>query len=326
MNKASFIVPVYNSEKFLEKCIESILNQDCQDFDVYCIEDCGQDASWSILEDYERRYPEKIHCLRNPRNIGQGRSRMRGLEASEGEYILFVDSDDYLASDYLTTFLEAADKTLADLVIAGFTKDIEGSYVEHDIVKNEWTLVTYPVACCKMYRRSFIVENEIDFSSVRRGEDIYFSLAAFCSNPRVEYIDYYGYYYRLNVSSTTQLMNADSQHERAVSKMFHLLRDKFYDESLTVKQRQMVEYAYIANMVNALIVYDHGCKPRKMREKYEFFCDDLNQLFPMWRQNPYYHYWGLEGPNNKIKLGVCITMRLLKCHLAWPVYWLLSLV
>lgn len=324
MSRASFIIPVYNSSSYLSGCIDSIMKQDCQDFDIYCIDDCSQDDCRMIIEEYVSKYPDRIHGLFNEKNLGQGRSRMRGVEASDSDYILFVDSDDYLAENYLSTFLKEVEHGPLDIVVAGFTKDIDGEYVEHDIVQNDWTLVTYPVACCKMYRRAFIQENHIDFSNVRKGEDIYFSIAAFCCSPRVKFIQYFGYYYRLNSSSTTESMNADSKHEEAVSRMFHQLMDKFDVAKLDQERYQMVEYAYIANMVNALITYDHGCRPRAMREKYLFFQNDLALLFPDWRKNPYYRYWGFEGPNNKIKLGVCVTMNLMKCHMAWGIYWLLS--
>ena len=326
MSKASIIIPVYKTQEFLPKCIDSIMEQTFQNFDVILINDCSPDKSQDVIDTYVEKYPDKIRSIQNDHNLGQGQSRMKGVQSSDSEYILFVDSDDYLAKDYLSTFIEQVEEEAYDIVVAGFTKVMEGKEIRHDIEQNDWTLVCYPLACCKMYRRDFIIENQIDFSTVRRGEDIYFSLAAFCCDPKVKFISYFGYHYLLNTNSTTESMDASSRIERTVSKMFHLLSERFSVDKLEESRRQKVEYAYLANMINALITYGHGCGPKIMKEKYEFFKEDLNHLFPEWKQNPNFHYLGFHGPNNRIKLGVCITMNLMKLHLAWPLYFVLSLV
>ncbi|MDD6157344.1 MAG: glycosyltransferase family 2 protein [Lachnospiraceae bacterium] len=321
--RATIIIPVYNVEKYLKRCLDSVLDQTIDDYEIICVNDCSPDGCQDILEEYENKYSSKMKVLENEENMGQGRSRMRAVEIAQGDYILFVDSDDYVARDYIETFLKYADY---DMVIAGYTKDVEGKLVVHDVIESPWTLVCYPVACCKMYRKAFLLEHGIDFSEVRVGEDIYFTLALFCCNAKTKFIHYFGYYYYLNQQSTTQSLNYDGKHERYVSVMFGKILEKYPIDVLDTKKQQMVEYAYVANMVNALITYGHGCKPRLMREKYTFFREDLNEKFPNYRKNPYYRVIGMVGPNSKIKWGVSVTMHMIKIGLGWPMYWLISLI
>ena len=95
MVKVSFVVPVYNAEEFLPRCIECILNQTLSDIEIICINDCSTDNSLSILNQYEEK-DNRIKVLSNPQNQGQSVARNRGIKEAIGEYIMFVDSDDYI--------------------------------------------------------------------------------------------------------------------------------------------------------------------------------------------------------------------------------------
>ena len=94
MDKVSIIIPVYNAEKYLRKCLDSVMSQDYGSYEVICVNDCSPDNSREILEEYRGKYPEKIVVLENEENMGQGRSRMRALKQASGENFMYVDSDD----------------------------------------------------------------------------------------------------------------------------------------------------------------------------------------------------------------------------------------
>ena len=155
---------------------------------------------------------------------------MRALKQASGEYFMFVDSDDYIAQDYIFRFMSEVEKEPYDIVVAGFTKDIEGKKVLHDIKDSEWTLVCYPLACAKMFRTAFIREHDIDFSKVRVGEDIYFSIAIFYENVKYKIIHYFGYYYRFNAFSTTESLTYDREHEKYVAEMFRVFLEKYAED------------------------------------------------------------------------------------------------
>ncbi len=339
MPKVSIIIPVYNVEKLLPRCLDSIFAQTYQDFEIICVNDCTPDNSKTVLEEYKERYPDQMTLLENEVNMGQGRSRARGIDIAKGEYILFVDSDDHVAPDYIEVFLREMEAEPCDVVVAGYTEDrqmnFEGKNVaggelnvqkEMDAPKGDWCVMCYPTPWAKLFRKSFLVENGIDFSDIRCGEDIYFSLSQFYYQAKCRVIDYHGYYYYFNMNSTTKSLTYDKKHEENVAEIFgKFLRD--HDLCLISKeQRQMIEYTYVANMVNALVTYGHGCKPAKMKEKYAFFMKDMREKFPEYRKNPYYGIFKPKGQTLKIRLGVGATMMLHKVGLDKLMFYVISLI
>ena len=94
--KVSVIVPVYNVESYLEECLESLVNQTLKDIEIICINDASTDNSLQILKEYKKKYSKLIQIIDLKKNVGLGYARNNGLDKAQGEYIAFVDSDDYV--------------------------------------------------------------------------------------------------------------------------------------------------------------------------------------------------------------------------------------
>ncbi len=124
----SLIVPIYKIEDYLPKCIDSVLAQKCQDYELLLIDDGSPDGSGALIDDYASRYPDKIRPIHQP-NGGAGSARNHGIRLSKGEYLLFVDGDDYLDDTLLSDLSEEITKTHADLYLFG-------AHVEKGGVKN----------------------------------------------------------------------------------------------------------------------------------------------------------------------------------------------
>lgn len=325
MPKVTIVVPVYNVEQYLARCLDSVFAQTCDDFEVICVNDCSRDRSGAILSEYAGREP-KLTVLLNRQNIGLGRTRERGVRHASGKYILFLDSDDYIRRDYVETYLREMEAHPCDVVIGGYTRDVDGKLTSHKVPDSVWSVITYPIACAKMFRRDFLTENALEFSDIRCGEDIYFSLCVFYHGASFRVIDYDGYHYYYNRSSITGSMNYEKNHEEFVSRIFGAFLKKYDIGALPKERRQIIEYAYIANMVNALITYGHGGKIQRMKQKYQFFWDDLHQKFPDYKENPYFGLFRPRGQTRKIRLGVGLTMGLHRLHLDRLMFYLISLV
>ena len=125
MPKFSLIVPVYRIEEYLPKCIDSVLAQTCQDFELLLIDDGSPDGCGKICDDYAARHPDRIRAVHQP-NGGAGAARNHGIRLSHGEYLLFVDGDDYLSPDFLAALTEVIEKTPADLVLFGALVERDG--------------------------------------------------------------------------------------------------------------------------------------------------------------------------------------------------------
>lgn len=325
MPEVTVIVPVYNVERYLSRCIDSILKQSYQDFELICINDCSPDGSQKILDQYAKQYPDQIRVLVNEENRGLGKTRERGISHAKGRYLMFIDSDDYIKDTYIETYIRAMKREQCDMVIGGYIRDVDGKMKEHRILDSEWSMLTYPIACAKMFRKDFLLENKLAFSEIRSGEDIFFSLCVFSCNASYYVLDYAGYFYYFNRKSITGTINHQKDFEQFVSQIF----DEFLHwrdiHALDERMYRMIEYTYIANMVNALVTYGHGKKIKRMRKKYQFFLDDVREKFPSYQKNPYYGFFKPKGQTAKIRFGVGVVMSLHKIHLDWMLFYLISL-
>ena len=325
MAKVAVIVPVYNVEKYLARCLDSLLDQDYEDYQIVCVNDQSPDNSQAILDAYEAKYPEKIKCFMNPVNTSCGGARMLGMAETQSEYVMFVDSDDYVARDYISTYLKEIESTKSDVVVGGFIRDVEGKLTRHKAPKGAWGVLVYVISCAKMYRKSFLLKHNLGFSNIRTGEDIYFSMSLFYSKAKITGMDYEGYYYYCNNTSITRAMNYESNHECFVSEIYSKFLADFDISKLSEKRRRAIEYTYIANMVNALITYDHGCKPKLMKKKYEYVMKDMKEKFPDYKHNPYIGIFKPRGAHAKVRVGVGILMGLQRVKLDLPALYLISL-
>lgn len=324
MPKVSVIVPVYNVEKFLHRCLDSIFSQTYQDFELICINDCSPDNSREILQSYAEKFPKQMIILDNEKNVGQGISRKRAIDIAKGEYISFIDSDDYIALDYFETYVKEMEAHDCDVAVAGFTNDIDGQLIENDAPTGAWSVLTYSVAWAKMFRADFLKEYNLHFSDIRRGEDIYFTMSQFYHDIRVHNFIYYGYRYYLNRNSTIGSLTYDKELEKDISVIFDKFLEDYDISKLSLEKQEAIIYTYVANMVNALVTHGHGCKPAKMKKKYEFFIQDMKRKFPDYKKNSLYGILKPQGQTLKIRLGVGVTMLAHKLGLAPLMFWMIS--
>ncbi len=195
--KISVLVPVYNVERTLKRCVESILNQTFQDFEVILIDDGSTDASGQICDWYAEQNP-KIRVIHKT-NEGLGPTRNCGVYAAKGEFLYHCDSDDWLKPDLLEKTYRTIIETDSDVVVFGYEIFTEnhGETIPYKSVYVNSALYTNPdevrdffvreyynffivlSACNRLYRRSFILENDLFFPAQRRCQDMAYSLLLF---------------------------------------------------------------------------------------------------------------------------------------------------
>lgn len=115
MPMVSVIIPVYNVERYLARCLDSVLEQTYKNYEIICVNDSSPDNCKEILKRYERKYTDKIIVLHNEQNVGLGKTRERGIEASSGEYLMFIDSDDYIKKDFISQYINVVIKKSYDV-------------------------------------------------------------------------------------------------------------------------------------------------------------------------------------------------------------------
>ncbi|MHA6485271.1 glycosyltransferase family 2 protein [Paenibacillus sp. strain BS8-2] len=224
--KVSVIVPVYNTEKYLSECIESLLAQTLDSCEFLFINDGSRDGSLAILERY-RMKDSRIRVI-NQENQGVSAARNAGIAAARGEYIGFVDSDDWVEADMFEVMYQAAKASDCDIVLIDYVTQLEGqslrthfeitsgtrldrAYVEREVMPiymKGWSMNS---VCNKLFRAELIVGNEIFFQKGRvLGEDKLFGMELLAASNSMFYEKYAGYHYReVQGSATRNLSKMD---------------------------------------------------------------------------------------------------------------------
>lgn len=202
MSKISIIIPVYNAEGSIDRCINSILNQTYNDYEIIAINDGSKDNSLNILKKYEKKLKGKMKVI-NQENQGVASTRNNGIKVATGKYITFIDNDDFIDSDYLNTYIKEIENHDYDVVMGGYRRvNDKGKILESRYPKNNnWGKFTIITPWAKIYNRKFIVDNKIEFLNYGIGEDIYFILQTFDKSKRIREINYIGYNWFYNNES-----------------------------------------------------------------------------------------------------------------------------
>lgn len=221
----SVIVPVYNTEHYLEECLESLLGQTLRNIEVICVDNGSIDGSVAIIESYAKQDP-RVRALSSPGCAGDARNL--GLVTAQGKYLFFADSDDFFEPDMLEIAYTAAIDAEADIVLfAGRRYDSKKRLLSDNVeflnkahlpgkavfsYKDAPDMIfqlTNPAPWTKLFKRSFIVDANLRFQSLENTNDWYFTYAALAAASRIKAIDRDFVRYRTNIGSSIQDKKAD---------------------------------------------------------------------------------------------------------------------
>jgi glycosyltransferase involved in cell wall biosynthesis len=224
MISISAIIPVYNSEKYLSECIESLLAQTLLSCEFIFINDGSTDDSKKILESYNKTDSRIV--LIHQDNKGVSTARNQGILSAKGRYLTFVDADDFVLHDYLQVLYDSITSNNNEIVGSNFMSQINGNWILKKIPLPNDRIFSKPeiqnqiipiylredlLNPCwgKIFDRAFLVSNQILFpKDVTNGEDALFCINAFSKASKVTFIDYYGYYYReVEGSASRNILN-----------------------------------------------------------------------------------------------------------------------
>ena len=203
----SVIIPVYNAQDGIKRCVDSLLNQSFKNFEIILLNDGSKDNSLNILKEYELKY--SFVRVIDKQNEGVAVTRNKGILLAEGEYIMFMDNDDFVDSDYIETFYQAIHEKNLDLVIGGYKRVNQDNQIifSQDIQQSEWSKYIIMAPWAKVYRTEFLKTNNLEFFDYGIGEDIIFNLAAYKTTDKIGLLDYKGYnwyYNNQSISNTSQ--------------------------------------------------------------------------------------------------------------------------
>ena len=301
--KLSVIVPVYNmaGDGKLKFCLDSLVNQDFDgDYEIICVDDCSTDDSMSILREYESRYPDLFTVVKNERNRHQGGARNEGIRLAKGEWIGFIDSDDWVAKDYYSRLIGLGEEKNADVVGCCYSMvsehtfevgmisrcDLEGACGEMTSDRRRVFLANMSSMVTKVYRSSLIRDNDLTFP-----EDIFYEDNA--AGPvwamyyrHFEYIDEPLYYYYQHDNSTVHTITESRCRDRMTAGEFMLSEMK--KRGFLEEYHDEIESDFTTvYFVNTLFSYMRMKKGRKISVVSELKRRMLEE-FPDFRKNTSY--------------------------------------
>lgn len=265
MDLISVVIPVYNVEKYLQRCVTSVTEQSYSNLEIILVDDGSVDKSGAICDDFAKK-DKRIRVI-HKENEGLGLTRNVGIKAATGNYICFIDSDDYIAREYIETIYSDLKKSSADVCYCGHTKDISGKY---EIRKNPLAGKVYSgneikekviprmcgcrigndniemSSCMAIYSTNLIKKNVLAFPSEREfiSEDLIFNINYLSQCDKIRISDNVGYFYVTVESSLTRKYDPNRLSKQIVMTqkvieltkkigVFNLCEERIYNNFLT---------------------------------------------------------------------------------------------
>ena len=298
--KVSVIVPVYNVEPYLDKCLNTLVNQTLKKIEIIIVNDGSKDNSEKIIEKYLKKYPEKIKYIKKA-NGGLSSARNEGLKYASGEYIGFVDSDDYVSLNTFNLMYKKAKEKNFDLVIcnlnyvyesktkmvsAGLDKDLEN---EDEVKKN--IVFLYPAVWNKLYKKEIL--DSLKFKEGIWYEDVEFNFRVY---PRVKSIGYVD-------KPLIQYVQRESSISKTIDKRLFNYLDNFngliryyQDNNLYNKYYFELEYSYVRYLYATFIKQLSYTNDKELfKEGVKEAIKNVQEHFPNYKKNIYLKKFGLKN-------------------------------
>ena len=286
MPKVSVIVPVYNVEKYVEKCLKSLVNQTMQEIEIIVVDDGSKDGSKSIVDNYIKKYPDKIKYLYKE-NGGLSSARNFGIPYANGEYIAFLDSDDYVEPTMYEEMYKLAKKDNADMVECDFIWEYPNKQkYDYGVVyngKKEAIEKARVVAWNKLIKREIIENEKIEFPFGLRYEDVEFFYKLVPSLNKISFMKKYFIHY---VQRENSIANTQNTKTKDIFKVLNNVIEFYKNKGYYEEYKEELEYTYLRLLLCSSL--KRMCKIKDKQERKTALDDTWNNIntnFPNWRKN-----------------------------------------
>ena len=293
--KLSVVVLVYNLEKYLPRCLDALVNQTLKEIEILCVDDGSTDSAPQIIEEYQKKYPKKIKVF-HKENGGEFTSRNYGLERAIGEYITFVDTDDYVEKDWAEKLYNAAKQNDADMAVCGFERiDLQtnkvvaknmtqfGNKVKYINPNDDFMIFINPAPWNKIYKRELI--KDFRFLPFRGFNDTMFLITSYIKINKIAFVPDVLYHYYLRYDS--QIHTINKQDVDNLKKYLLEVKDTY------ISYGKYEEYKYILDLMAFIHLgisvmyrasYDKTIDIKSMLKE---TINYLDENFPTWRKSPF---------------------------------------
>lgn len=286
MAKVSVVVPIYNVEEYLERCIESLVKQTLEDIEIILVNDGSRDKSGTIAQEFQKKYQDKIKYVEKE-NGGLSDARNYGMKYATGEYIAFLDSDDYIEKNAYKVMYKKAKEEDSDYVECDFIweypekskKDEQIKYAN----KNEMLAFVRVVAWNKLIRREVITNNNIEFPKGLRYEDVEFTYKLIPHINKFSYVNEFFIHYTQRQNSIANVQNEKTAEifEVLDNVITYYKQNNFYDEYKEELEYNYARYLLCSSLKRICKIPDN----QKRKELINKTWDNLNSKYPEWKKN-----------------------------------------
>ena len=290
--KLSIIVPVYGVEKYIDKCLNSLVKQSLKEIEVIVVNDGTKDNSQKIVDKYVKKYPDKIKSYIKE-NGGQGSARNYGLKKASGEYIGYVDSDDFVEKDMYKKLYNKAKENNYDIVVCGnynVSEDYQNKNIDAFINNYNTDLENIffgkMAVWNKIYKRDILIKNKLEFKEKVWYEDLAFTLKAIMNSNTFAFIDEPLYDYLIREGSTMNNSNVQRNLEilDAFNDILSYIQHNKKEEYFSKIEFLAIDHIYISAIVRVLKAdSDKNIK----KETIEKLINYMNKNFPNYKSNKY---------------------------------------
>ena len=296
MIKVSIIVPFYNVENYIETCLESLVNQTLEDIEIILVNDGSKDNSEKIAQKFIQNYPNKIVYLKKE-NGGLSDARNYAIPKAKGEYIAFIDSDDYVEINMYEEMYKKAKEENLDYVECNFLWEYPDKVLESKGTqykdKKEMFIKARVVAWNKLIKKEIVQENKIEFPKGYRYEDVefFYKLLPHISNYGIVEKPFIHYIQRENSISNVQ----NSKTKDIIDVLGHVI-EYYKQNNLFAEYKEEIEYTYAryvlcSSMLRMVMIEDK----KERKEIINLAWKSLNEEFPIWKANIYLKEKGLKN-------------------------------
>ena len=294
--KISVIIPVYNTGNYLKKCLDSILSQTLKEIEIIIVNDGSSDNSLDIIKKYMKK--NKNIILIDKKNGGQGSARNMGISRAAGEYISFVDSDDFIDEEMLEEMYLTAKENDSDIVICNISDYYEKSGTMRDVSLNlkkevsiqEAILYSVPSVVNKIYRRELLQGNKLFFNEKIWYEDFPYSIELLVHAKKISFINkpFYHYFHRIqstmhnqNISKNLDILKAYNELED------YLKRNSYYDMYEDEIQFLLLKEVFVATINRVIRTSNPISQKRKIIKEIEkYYYSHINGKNPYFSKLP----------------------------------------
>ena len=282
MCKISVIIPAYNTENYIKQCLESLVNQTIKEIEIILMDDGSKDNTLALLKAYEAEYPDRVKVL-HKENGGQASARNMGLAYAQGEYIGFVDSDDWVSLDMYEKMYEKAVDEKADIVVC----DVIRHYPDKTLY-NDYTNVSNKIkyansSCNKIFRREFA--EGVAFPEGLWYEDFEYSAKQVLKTDAISVVHEALYQYNCRDGSTMNNDNAEKNKDilKVLEHICAFAKENGWEE----KYKAELEFLYIDHVLHTTINRLEEQKSTKKREVIRFIRKEVLKKYPQFYKSKF---------------------------------------